>query len=196
MIPSTLAVLLLISFTPALLRGQAQSAAVQIEGAVQAAPEALRSGAAVLGFDESGSRAWVRAGNNNLVCLADDPSDDQFSVACYHRSLEPYMARGRELFAEGVTGAERDRIRWEEAESGTLEMPDAPATLYVLTGSGFDPASEHVSEAYLRFVVYTPWATVESTGLPDRPAEPGAPWLMFPGTPGAHIMISPPPPGG
>jgi hypothetical protein len=107
------------------------------------------------------------------------------------------MARGRELSAEGVVdGQERNRIRWEAAEAGTLSMPEEPATLYVMTGSGFDPSTSTVSEAYLRYVLYTPWATVESTGLPDRPTGPGSPWLMFPGTAGAHIMISPPRSGG
>ncbi|MEZ5313621.1 MAG: hypothetical protein R2862_08210 [Thermoanaerobaculia bacterium] len=45
-------------------------------------------------------------------------------------------------------------------------MPKVPATLYVLTGKGFDAATGTVSEPYLRYVVYTPWATAESTGLP------------------------------
>ena len=35
-------------------------------------------------------------------------------------------------------------------------------------------------------------ATPESTGLSTSPGAPGAPWLMYPGTPGAHIMINPP----
>ena len=60
---------------------------------------------------------------------------------------------------------------------------------------GFDPSTETVENAFLRWVVYTPWATAESTGLPPMPTGPGAPWLMFPGTAGAHIMITPPPPG-
>jgi len=42
-------------------------------------------------------------------------------------------------------------------------------------------------------VVYVPYATAATTGLPTRPA-PGVPWLMDPGTAGAHIMISPPRP--
>jgi hypothetical protein len=103
------------------------------------------------------------------------------------------MARGRELVASGVTDPnERHRIRWDEAEEGTLDMPEAPATLYVLTGSSFDPKTDTVEDSYLRFVVYVPWATVESTGLTDTPLGPGTPWLMDAGTAGAHIMISPP----
>ena len=86
--------------------------------------------------------------------------------------------------------------RWAEADAGTLSMPETPATLYVLMGDGFDAASEAVENSFLRWVVYTPWATPESTGLSPAPSGPGAPWLMFPGTAGAHIMITPPPSGG
>jgi hypothetical protein len=67
-----------------------------------------------------------------------------------------------------------------------------PATLYVLTGKSYDPATGEVADRYLRYVVYTPYATPESTGLALSPSGPGAPWLMFPGTAGAHIMINPP----
>jgi hypothetical protein len=166
---------------------------VQVAAAVLAAPADQQAEATVLGYDGSGGLVSLRAGGNGMVCLADDPADDGFSVACYHESLEPYMARGRELSAQGTTdGATRNEIRWKEAEAGTLAMPEAPATLYVLTGSGFDPESGAVQDAYLRYVIYTPWATLESTGLPSRPMGPGSPWLMYPGTAGAHIMISPP----
>lgn len=84
--------------------------------------------------------------------------------------------------------------RWQEADAGTLPMPKSPATLYVLSGSGYDAAAGRVIDGHLRWVVYTPWATPETTGLPLSPQAPGAPWLMFPGTPGAHIMITPPKP--
>jgi hypothetical protein len=169
----------------------------QIAAARLAAPEALRDGVTVLGFDASGSLVILQSGENELVCLADSPGEEGFSVACYHRSLEPYMARGRELVAQGVSdGGERNRIRWREATQGVLDMPEEPATLYVLTGKAFDPERGTVVDPYLRWVFYVPWATVESTGLSARPTVPGAPWLMFPGTPGAHIMISPPRPPG
>jgi len=167
----------------------------QIAAAVLAAPAERRDGATVLGYDTDGKVVELRAGSNDLVCLADNPADESFSVACYHRALEPYMRRGRELRAAGITDAqENHQRRWQEADEGKLSMPTQPATLYVLTGSGFDPASGKVADAYERFVVYIPGATAESTGLPTQPLAPGAPWLMYPGTPGAHIMISPPPP--
>jgi hypothetical protein len=163
----------------------------QITAAVLAAPEDRRAGATVLGYDGTGTLVTLRQGTNDLVCLADDPRDEAFSVACYHKDLEPFMARGRELRAQGVTGKEREERRWKEIDAGTLKMPREPRSLYVLTGTGFDAAAGKVADSYTRWVLYTPYATPESTGLPTKPTVPGGPWLMFPGTAGAHVMISP-----
>jgi hypothetical protein len=167
------------------------SAQVQIAGAVLAAPAELRDGAAVLGFDAQGHRVQIREGKNELICLASDPAKTAFNVACYHKDLEPFMARGRELLAQGVTGAKRNEIRFKEIEDGKLAMPKQPRTLYVLTGSSFDAATGKVQDSYLRWVIYVPFATPESTGLSTKASE-GAPWLMSAGTAGAHIMINPP----
>ena len=167
------------------------SAEVQIAGAVLAAPAELRDGAAVLGYDAQGGRVSIRAGTNELICLATDPAKTTFNVACYHKDLEPFMARGRELLAQRVTGAKRNEIRFKEVEDGKLAMPREPRTLYVLTGTSFDGASGKVTDPYLRWVIYVPFATPQSTGLSTKASE-GAPWLMSPGTAGAHIMINPP----
>lgn len=168
-------------------------AAAQLAAAVQAAPEDRRDGARVLGWDGDGKVVELRAGSNDLVCLAPMPGSPQWSVACYHESLEPFMARGRELLALGVTGQERIDAREREIAEGKLPMPREPRTLYVLHGSGFDAEAGEVRDAYLRYVIYTPYATAESTGLTTRPVA-GAPWLMAPGTAGAHVMINPPRP--
>ena len=164
---------------------------VQIAGAVLAAPAEMRDGAAVLGFDTQGARVQIREGKNEMICLATDPTKAAFNVACYHKDLEPFMALGRELLAQQVTGAKRNEIRFKEVEDGKLSMPKEPRTLYVLTGTSFDAASGKVQDAYLRWVIYVPFATPQSTGLSTKASE-GAPWLMAPGTAGAHIMISPP----
>ena len=164
---------------------------IQIASAVLAAPEEYRAGAAVLGYDASGALVQLRQGANDLICLADDPRKDAFSAACYHKDLEPYMTRGRELLAQGITGKQRNDIRWKEVEEGKLPVPRQPRTLYVLTGKGYDAATGQVTDPYLRWVIYVPFATPESTGLSTKPA-PGAPWLMDAGTAGAHIMINPP----
>jgi hypothetical protein len=171
----------------------APPAAEQIAAATQAAPAERRDAAGVLGYDETGKLVTLRPGTNDLICLYDDPAEDRWSVACYHKDLEPFMARGRELAAQGVTGKERTDTRFKEVEEGKLPLPKEPRTLYVLHGSGFDAATGQVKDPYLRWVVYTPYATPESTGLSTKMIENG-PWLMDEGTPGAHIMITPPRP--
>jgi len=163
----------------------------QISAALLAAPPDLREGAAVLGYNARGELVTLREGKNELICLANDPHKTSFSVACYHRDLEPYMARGRELLAQKVTGPKRNEIRWKEVAEGKLSLPKEPRTLYVLTGTSFDASSGQVKDPYLRWVIYVPFATPESTGLSTKSSD-NAPWLMFPGTPGAHIMINPP----
>lgn len=161
----------------------------QLASAILAAPKERRSQATVLGYNEKGEVVTLRKGSNDLICLADDPGEKSFSVACYHKDLEPFMARGRELAAQ-VKGKERHELRWKEVDEGKVPMPREPRMLYVLTGSGYDAAKAEVIDPYLRWVVYIPYATPESTGLSTTPGP--APWLMYPGTPGAHIMISPP----
>lgn len=167
------------------------SADAQIAGAILAAPAELRDGAAVLGFDSDGKRVQIRAGKNEMICLASDPTKTAFNAACYHKDLEPFMARGRELLDQKMTGAKRNEVRNKEVEDGKIAMPRAPRTLYVLTGTKFDAAAGKVQDPYLRWVIYVPFATPESTGLSTKASE-GAPWLMSPGTAAAHIMISPP----
>ena len=71
-------------------------------------------------------------------------------------------------------------------------MPRSPAVLYSLTGKpgSFDSVAGTAKGARQLFVVYVPNATAESLGLSAVPAE-GTPWVMFPGTPKAHIMFVP-----
>lgn len=182
---------LTVCFACAAAAADIPSAEVQIAAAVLAAPPELRDGAAVLGYNPEGKLVPLREGQNELICLASDPNKKTFSVACYHRDLEPFMARGRELLAQGVTGPKRNEVRFKEIEGGKLSMSREPRTLYVLTGTSFDAGTRKVQDEYLRWVIYVPFATPQSTGLSTKPSE-GAPWLMSPGTAGAHIMINPP----
>jgi hypothetical protein len=179
---------------PAITATTVPTADEQIAAAVLAAPDDRRAGATVLGYNGKGELVTLRKGANEFVCLADDPQAEGFSAACYHQDLEPYMARGRELRSKGMKNQrEINDTRWKEIQAGSLKMPKEPRTLYVLTGKAYDAAAGSVAGEYLRWVIYVPFATPESTGLATRPIQNG-PWLMDPGTPGAHIMITPPRP--
>jgi hypothetical protein len=185
--------LLAVCVISAAFAAEAPAPDVQISEAVLAAPAEYREGAAVLGYNAEGALVKLREGKNEMVCLASDPSKTTFHVACYHKDLEPFMARGRELSAQKLTGQARVEMRNKEVGDGKVQMPREPRTLYVLDGSSYDAAAGKVADPYMRWVVYIPFATAESTGLSTKPS-PGAPWLMGAGTAYAHIMINPPKP--
>ena len=177
---------------PALVvaQGQILPPAKQIQAAIAAAPAEMRDGAGVWGYNESKKLVKLREEKNDMVCLASNPDGEQFHVACYHKLLEPFMARGRELRAQGVKGEQVDTVRFKEIKSGKLAMPQTPSALYTLTGppNSFDTATGKVTGAKWLYVVYIPGATEKSTGITEKPA-PGVPWIMYPGTPKAHIMF-------
>ncbi|MGB5700332.1 hypothetical protein [Muriicola sp.] len=166
---------------------------VQINTAVLPVPEGQKDAAMVYGYNAKGEFVVLREGTNNLVCIADNPNRKGISVSCYSKRLEPFMARGRELNAQGKTQEERNEIRGREIESGVLSMPKEPSMLYVLFGTeeDYDTSTGALPNGKFRYVIYTPFATTESTGLPDKPHAPGMPWLMDPGTHRAHIMVGP-----
>ena len=161
-----------------------------------AAPSDKQAGAKVYGYGSDGTFKILREGSNDFVCLADDPKKEDINVSCYFADLEPFMERGRALAKEGKNPKQIFDIREKEVKDGTLKMPKQSSTLYVLSGSkdNYDAATGALKNGYLRYVVYIPFATAESTGLPLKPDVPGMPWIMDPGTHRAHIMINPPKP--
>lgn len=171
---------------------QDNNAAVAL--ALMAAPAELKDGASVYTVSPKGELVVIRTGKNDLICLADDPKQPGLNVSCYQKDLEPFMARGRQLKLEGKNHSEIFDIREKEVKDGKLKMPKYPSALYVYTSQDgqFSPETGEVKKGYLRYVVYIPYATAESTGLPLSPSSPGMPWIMDPGTHRAHIMINPP----
>ena len=167
--------------------------AIQIKTATLPIPEADQANAMVYGYNTEGELIVLREGSNLLVCLADDPSKEGISVSCYVKSLEPFMKRGRELTTEGKNAMEKRTIRGQEVTEGKLKMPTEPSMTYIYYGSeeDYDPKTGDLKNGQFRYVIYTPFATPESTGLPIAPHAKGMPWLMDPGTFRAHIMIGP-----
>ena len=163
-----------------------------IATALMAAPKESRSGCKVIGYNMAGEFVTLREGDNEFIVLVDNPNRDGFNAACYHKDLEPFMARGRALRAEGKTGKEIFAIREAEMKSGQIKItPGSTLHIYYGAKTVYDPETSKVEGAQLRYVVYMPWATSESTGLPEAPKAPNHPWIMNPGTHRAHIMISP-----
>ena len=171
---------------------QLPSTEVQIKTALLAAPADKRADAMVYGYNDKGDIVLLRKGKNEMVCIGDDPKVAGLSVSCYHKDLEPFMARGRELKKQGKSFKEIFDIREAEAKSGKLKMPKQAANLQVFSApaENFNSSTGEVTKGSFRYVVYIPWATSASTGLPTKPEVAGMPWIMDPGTHRAHIMIN------
>lgn len=190
-----LTVLLLVQVAcGAMAQNKVPSPELQIKLALLAAPADKRDSATVYGYSDNKEFTILRKGTNEFICLSDDPDLAGFSVACYHRDLEPFMARGRELKKQGKAAKEIFDTREKEVKAGTLVMNKQPATLYVYSAKpdDYNSTTGEIKNGYLRSVIYIPYATAQSTGLALKPEAPGMPWIMNPGTHGAHIMINPP----
>jgi len=189
--------LALLFLAPLTLRAQdavALSEDWQIRFSEETLPADFQEGATVYLREGEGGLdlRLLRSGAGSFICLLTLNMDqEQVNAACYHDSLEPFMARGRELRREGH-GDHAVEMRNQEIEEGKLLMPSAPALLYQRTASagGWNPTTGEVTAAPGFSVIYVPFATGESTGLSTRPTV-GAPWLMDAGTPRAHIMFRP-----
>lgn len=188
--PCTLALLAGLAAAP--VAAQDHSAAWQIAAAVLPLPDSMRAGAEVLGYKTNGGPlVQLRAGTNEMICLTDDPGIEGYAANCYHRSLAPFMERGRSLRASGITKRSAvDSARMAEIQAGTLKMPTGPAALYSLYADSlnFDPMAGRPKGARTLISLYVPYATQESTGISVMPLT-DMPWLMYPGKPWAHLMI-------
>lgn len=163
-----------------------------ITTALMAAPAESRATSKVIGYNMAGEFVTLKEGDSEYIVLADDPKKDGFNSACYHKDLEPFMARGRALRAEGKSADEIFAIREAEVKSGKIKITQGSALhIYYGPNTSYDPETSKVDGAKLRYVIYTPFATSASIGLPETPSAPNHPWIMNPGTHRAHIMISP-----
>ena len=162
--------------------------------ALSAAPDSFHDTATVYAYNEDGTYRVIREGDGVLFCVADNPAQDGFEASCWQAVLDPYMNRGRELRTQGMSGSETVTAREAEIEAGTLPWFEGTATMYIRYGEDahFDEEAGEVVDSQLRYVVYVPYGTSESTGLPLQPMTPGGPWIMTPGTFRAHIMMLPP----
>ena len=168
---------------------QDRPAATQIAGAVLPLPDSMKGGAMVMG-NQGGKLVELRAGTNDMICLADNPADSTFAASCYHRSLEPFMARGRALREGGMKRQAIDSARKAEIERGSLTMAKGPAMLYSVFAPNdrFDPTGGAPANAGALDVIYLPYATTATTGISTQPSDK-RPWLMHPGEYRAHVMI-------
>lgn len=168
---------------------QDRSDAWQIATAVLPLPDSMRAAASVLGY-HGGKLVRLRAGTNGMTCLADDPAQKRFQASCYHRSLESFMARGRALRAAGVTDRHAiDSARLRDIRARRIVMPRGAMLASVFAeADSVDPSADPGPGMTGLDVIYMPYATRVSTGIPEVPSGK-RPWIMYPGKPWAHVML-------
>jgi hypothetical protein len=175
-------VIMLLALTVAFIcvtHAEEKSVDQQISEALMPLPEDLRAGAAVIGYNAESEEIVLRRGSTDFTCTADSPAIG-FFVACFPNIIAEYRARSAELLAAGTPEDEYRDIVSAEIEAGTLLVPDR-SVIYYLSGPNLENALPLLA-------IYLPGATAESTGLSTMP-NPFRPWLMFAGTPAAHIMV-------
>lgn len=148
-------------------------------------PEDLRAGATVYTYDKAtGERKVLRQGTNFAECM---PRGEDGFTWCYNKVTGPRRDMSAKLRAQGKSGEEIQKALAEATKAGTIPETPYGTMSYRLYGKR--------DRIQLLWVLSVPGATPESIGVTTASAREdalelrGTPWLMLPGTPGAHIMI-------
>lgn len=148
-----------------------------IKSALAAAPADIAKGAAVIAPGPDGKMVQLKAGTNGFTCLPDQPETPGKDAMC----LDPQAM----IWAQSW-------MAHDPAPKNT-----APGVAYMLTGgsdiSANDPWAKIVPgqkfvESPPHWMIMWPF-TAKETGFSTTPSKKGT-WIMFAGTPYAHLMIN------
>ena len=176
------AVLLLTSMIPA----SAASVDEQINEAIQPLPEDLRAGATVVVYDgATGERKVLRQGTNSIEC---EPNHEyEGFIRCYNKVMAPRNELQAKLRAQKKSDKEIQEATAAAVKAGTLKTAPFGSMSYRLATK--DGVIKRL------WIMSVPFATPESIGVSTTSQREAAmkghpiPWMMLPGTAGAHIMI-------
>jgi hypothetical protein len=169
---------------PAAPWAQAQTAE-EITNAVLPLPEDLRAGAAIYNYDEKGDRKVFRAGTNQVECMPKDPKDG--FTRCNSKASADRRDFQAKLRAQGKSDKEVTEMTAAAVKEGKIKPPQMGTISYRY--------SDDPKRIKLLWVVSVPNQTPETLGVSTGSQRDaalkghGMPWMMLPGTPGAHIMI-------
>jgi hypothetical protein len=147
-------------------------------------PQDLRAGATVYTYDANGDRKVLRQGTNQIECM---PRGEDGFTWCYNKSGGPRRDLAAKLRAQKKTDKEIADAMAEATAAGRIQPTQFGTMSYRLYGKP--------DRIQLLWVISVPGATPESIGVTTASAREdalelrGTPWLMLPGTPGAHIMV-------
>jgi hypothetical protein len=154
------------------------SGAQLIASAASAAPAAIGRNATVVATDGAGRMRTIRAGTNGWTCMPDDPGTPGHDPMC----------------------VDRNGMAWAAAMLGHRQPPPGrPGLAYMLQGgvdaSNTDPYAGHPGRGagWVRtgpHIMILDAAAAVASGYPGGPhPDTSKPYVMFGGTPYAHIMM-------
>jgi hypothetical protein len=147
-----------------------------IASAMSAAPDAVSRDATVLGFDEKMQPRTLRTGTNGWTCMPDMPHSPGTDPMCVDQNgmawAEAWMTRKNPpagqmgfgyMLMGGSDASNTDPFAMKPAEGGAW-VDTGPHVMVLNIGDAF-------------------------AGYPTKPDNPKAPYVMFPNTPYAHLML-------
>jgi hypothetical protein len=180
-----LAATLVLASPFAVAAAQAPAGGDLVAEAVRVLPDDLRAGATVVTYDPStGARTVLRQGTNFIEC---QPRMDDGFTRCYHKVLGPRRDLEAKLKADKKSDKEIQDAVAAAIKAGTIPQPAAGMMSY--------RAYDKRDRIQKLWVISLPGSTPEAAGVAtgsqrDAALEgKGLPWMMLPGTPGAHVMI-------
>lgn len=153
---------------------QAQKATL-IRSALSAGPRSITDHAAVMAPDADGKMITLREGTNGWTCVPDDPKTPRPDPVCM----------------------DAQAMKWGEAFNAHAAKPanTEPGIMYMLAGGSDPSASDPAATTTKHWVIEPPhWMIMwpvdpKASGLSTKPKMTGS-WIMWAGTPWAHIMIN------
>ena len=159
---------------PGLLAQTAETAQDKIKRALSAGPPDIAKAAKVVDFDDQGKMTVLREGTNGFTCFPGHPN----------------------VVGDDAMCADAPSMQWLNDAMSHKPKPTntQPGVTYMLAGgtdwSGSDPSASSgtpIQEPPHWMIMWPFDAT--TTGLPTTPKNSGT-WIMYAGTPWAHLMIN------
>ena len=161
----------------------AQSNSEIIARALLPLPGRIAEGAAVVKWNANFTWTTIKEGTNTWVCYdrSEDPNEAPFAVQCTSEANLPRVAQNRRFDAQGETSEERAALVAAVQANNTRIDAEYGSMFVSMSGQNQESATIHTT-------ISVPYATGESTGLPESGSQGGA-WVMAAGTSEAHIMV-------
>lgn len=146
-----------------------------IRSATAAGPRSISDHATVMAADASGKMVQLRAGTNGWTCIPDEPSTPGVDPMCI----------------------DKQGMEWVQSLIAKKPKPTntGPGLIYMLQGgsdlSATDPfatKSDHYISSPPHFMVMWPY-DAKTSGFTTTPKKTGS-WIMWAGTPYAHLMVN------